>query len=241
MIGILGGIFGIGGGVIAIPALSLVGSLSQQAAEGTAMLMVVSNLLMGALNYHKQKKIDWKLAIVLGLSSIPTNVLSSSLATRISSSTLREYFAVFLFLLAAETVRKAYRTKPAVELDGLKSHDIAMHWAIVLGLAAGFLAGLFGVGGGLFIIAMLALCFGYSQAMAQGVSTVSSLPGALINLVAYSKAGNVHWETGLFLAVGGFATVPLGVYCAVHLRERLLKTLFAALATISGIALLLHR
>src|SRR5262249_45188236 len=56
--GMLGGLFGIGGGVLAIPLLGIAFGLSQQAAQGTTLLMVVPNVLFGFWQYRRRFGVD---------------------------------------------------------------------------------------------------------------------------------------------------------------------------------------
>ena len=244
-IGILGGLFGIGGGLIAIPMLGIFFGMTEQAAQGTAIIMVISNLAVGMRNYHKRKKLDWRAGLLIGASSIPSGLLASWYATHLSSTLLREWFAVFLLCLAIETARRAHFYAVIGDLpDGSELEmrsSISTLWALALGIASGCLGGLFGIGGGLFAVIMLTIFFGYPQMTAQGVSLISVIPGAFINLFMYNKAGDIHWQTGVLLALGGFVTVPMGVRIAVGLREKMLKTLFAGLSGISSVGLLLHR
>jgi uncharacterized membrane protein YfcA len=62
-----------------------------------------------------------------------------------------------------------------------------------------------------------------------------------VNLVVYGRAGNVDWVRGIALAVGGVATMPLGVAIAHRLPERLLRAIFAVMALIGAVGLFLHR
>jgi uncharacterized membrane protein YfcA len=64
-LGTLGGLFGIGGGLIAIPALGVLFGLDQQLAQGTALVMVVPNVLLALWRYHQRNRIDWRHALAL--------------------------------------------------------------------------------------------------------------------------------------------------------------------------------
>ncbi|MBU2333680.1 MAG: sulfite exporter TauE/SafE family protein, partial [Gammaproteobacteria bacterium] len=62
-LGTLGGLFGIGGGLIAIPVLGVLFGLDQQLAQGTALVMVVPNVLLAIRRYHQRNRIDWRHAL----------------------------------------------------------------------------------------------------------------------------------------------------------------------------------
>lgn len=240
LIGVLGGMLGIGGGLIAIPTLGLLFGLTEQLAQGTALIMVVSNVTLGLRKYHLKKKLEWKTGLILSATSIPTNLICSYYATQLSSALLRRAFALFLLVLAVEAFRSAYVTKKSNAFQGNIDYGISLKWTIVLGLVAGCLGGLFGIGGGLFAVIMLTLLFGYPQMIAQGISLISVLPSAIINLLIYNHAGDIQWHTGAILALGGCLTIPLGVNIALALRDQSLKFFFAGLAGLSSLGLFIH-
>src|SRR6185503_20256486 len=69
-LGFLGGLFGIGGGIIAIPVLSLVFGMDQHLAQGTTLVMVVPNVMLGLWRYYKRGGVNIRYAIVLGSSAV---------------------------------------------------------------------------------------------------------------------------------------------------------------------------
>jgi uncharacterized membrane protein YfcA len=67
--GYLGGLFGIGGGLIAIPVLGVFFGYSEQVAQGTALVMIVPNVLLGLWNYIKKVGMDARLALTLAITA----------------------------------------------------------------------------------------------------------------------------------------------------------------------------
>ncbi|HZJ53580.1 MAG TPA: sulfite exporter TauE/SafE family protein, partial [Myxococcaceae bacterium] len=113
--------------------------------------------------------------------------------------------------------------------------------AVVLGLVGGFVSGVFGVGGSLLTVPLMTTLHAMGQATAQGMGLALVAPGTLVNLFVYGRAGNVDWVRGIALAVGGVATMPLGVAIAHRLPERALRAIFAVVALISAVGLFLRR
>ena len=100
--------------------------------------------------------------------------------------------------------------------------------AILLGLSAGVLSGLFGVGGGiLFVPALLALH--RSQLHAQATSLAAILPTVGAGIWRQQRYGNVRWQAALVIGVASVAGVEGGVQLATSLSEATLRRLFAAL------------
>jgi uncharacterized protein len=99
-IGFLGGLLGIGGGLIAIPALVLLLSMSQQSVQGTALIMMLPAITLTVRKYNQRARIDRGVAVAGAAGSVAFTWLGARLALGIDSSTLRLSFAAFLFLLA---------------------------------------------------------------------------------------------------------------------------------------------
>ncbi|HEX7311658.1 MAG TPA: sulfite exporter TauE/SafE family protein [Gaiellaceae bacterium] len=100
--------------------------------------------------------------------------------------------------------------------------------AIALGLSAGVLSGLFGVGGGiLFVPALLAL--GLSQLHAEATSLAAILPTVGAGVWRQQRYGNVRWQAALVIGVASVAGVEVGVQVATSLPETTLRRLFAVL------------
>ena len=105
------------------------------------------------------------------------------------------------------------------------SADLA---AVALGLAAGVVSGLLGVGGGtLFVPTLLAL--GLSQRSAEATSLLAILPTVAVGAWRQHRYGNVRWRAALVLGVTSVVGVVGGVVAAEALPELTLRRLFAAL------------
>lgn len=237
LIGGLGGLFGVGGGIIAIPVLALAFGYPQQLAQGTAMVMVVPNVLLGLWHYHRLQNIDMRMAATLAASALLFTAPAALLATRADSGALRLAFAIFLFGLSLLVFRRLtlaednFPARPA----------LARKWAGVVGAFSGGMSGFFGVGGAMVAPPILTAYFGVNQMQAQGLALALVAPGTLVALATYATASQVQWQTGLALAVGGITSVPLGVAAAHRLPEKKLRLLFCLLLALTAVVLALER
>jgi uncharacterized membrane protein YfcA len=101
-------------------------------------------------------------------------------------------------------------------------------FAILLGLAAGVLAGMFGVGGGvLFVPTLVAL--GLGQLEAQGTSLLAILPTVLAGAWNQQRYGNLRLRTAAVVGVASIAGVEIGARIVIELPEATLRKLFAVL------------
>ena len=235
VLGALGGLFGIGGGILAIPVLGLAFGLNEQHAQGTALVMVVPNVLVGLWGYGRRGSVDRRVAILLGACAVPFTYLGALYATRVAGPGLRVGFGAYAAALA---LWFAYRTLSAPKTAAPATPRLAWGWTAVVGALGGILSGLFSVGGALFAVPFLSLLFAYTQTEAQGLSLALVAPGTIVGIIAYALAGDVDWGIGIPLALGGTVCVRYGVALAHRLPERRLRLLFCALLAAAAIGLL---
>jgi uncharacterized protein len=111
----------------------------------------------------------------------------------------------------------------------------------LIGLTAGLLSGLVGIGGGIIMVPLL-LFMGLSQHQAQGTSlAVLSVPVTLLAAINYYKQGYVDWKfavvMAIFFIIGGY----FGSKLAVHLDQKILKKIFGVILLIVAGKLLLEK
>jgi len=106
-------------------------------------------------------------------------------------------------------------------------------WALLLagaiGLVAGVLAGLFGVGGGILFVPTLTLVLGLTQLHAEASSLLAILPTAVAGAWRQRRYGNVRWRPALILGLSAIIGVEAGVQIAEALPEHALRRLFGLL------------
>ncbi len=99
--GIMAGMLGIGGGLVVIPALVMILGMSQQAAQGTSLAMMLPPIgILAAYNYYKAGHVDIKFALLLAATFILGSYFGSKLAISIPQEALKKIFGVFLLLVA---------------------------------------------------------------------------------------------------------------------------------------------
>jgi uncharacterized membrane protein YfcA len=106
-----------------------------------------------------------------------------------------------------------------------------------VGVLAGFLAGLFGVGGGILIVPGLVMAAHMSQRLAHGTSLAAVLPISLASVITYAAHGNIDWPVGAWLAVGAVAGAVVGTRLLHVLPQRTLGFLFAGILVASAVRL----
>ncbi len=100
-----------------------------------------------------------------------------------------------------------------------------------IGIAAGLLSGMFGVGGGVIIVPAMVLLYGMTQQSAIGTSLIALLlPVGLLGIIEYYRSGKISTEIiwiGLIIAAGLFAGAYFGAKIATNLSSDVLRKAFA--------------
>ena len=104
-----------------------------------------------------------------------------------------------------------------------------MIWLILIGVAAGVLGGMLGVGGGVLFVPGLVIVVGLTQHEAEATSLLAIVPVALVGAVRQNRYGNVRRDDALLAGVLSVAGVAAGVALANALSGTVLRTAFAIL------------
>lgn len=240
LIGFTGGVLGIGGGLLAIPLLGLVFNMPQQAAQGTALVMVLPAVLLTVRKYNQRARIDWYAAAAGAASSIVFTWVGARIALGADPILLRRVYAAFILCIAIfyfyqsrpkknKTIARGDESgkttsRPAPARDPAQIHKV---WFALLGVMAGLASGIFGVGGSVLAVPFLTTYFRLSQTSAQALALTMIVPGVIVALATYTAHGQAHWLIGLPLAAGSICCVPYGVRCAYAMPEPRLKMIFA--------------
>jgi len=105
VIGALTGLFGIGGGFLAIPILVLFFNVAPSKAAGTSLFIITINTLTGFFaHYRHWSDVDWTLPIVIALVALVISRLASLRSSQLSPTTLKRAFAYFVFAIALFTL-----------------------------------------------------------------------------------------------------------------------------------------
>jgi uncharacterized membrane protein YfcA len=232
-LGFFGGVFGIGGGIIAIPALVLLGGMGQAQAQGTALVMMVPNLLIGWWRYSLQQAAPWPRVLGIGLLASLTTGVVAHFAHGMHPDTLRTVFSICLLLIAMRMLAQAQGATTSAS-----TARIHPRWIPLVGVVGGSSMGLLGIGGGLVATPLLTSWFGQKQAMAQSLALALVAPSSVIALGSYAAAGQVDWALGLPMALSGMFTVSSGVALATRLPDKQMRSWFAWMLSATSVWML---
>ncbi len=109
--GMLSGMFGVGGGILFVPTLTLVVGLSQIEAQATSLAAIVPVVALGAWRQNRHGLVRWRIALIVGLASAIGVTAGALLASELPEDVLRNLFAALLVVTAVQLVTSASRIR----------------------------------------------------------------------------------------------------------------------------------
>lgn len=242
--GMLSGLFGVGGGVVMVPLLALVLGLDQHRAQGaTLAAMLLPTGLPAVLQYRSRGiRTSLRLVGVLVLAFLFGIYGGARVANLIPSEPLRWGYAAFLVLLAVKTY---FRHEPPPVDRTVEPLDLSSGlwtWGFPIGLLAGVVSGLTGLGGAVVVIPLLASRFRMTQHEAQLASLMMLLPPiGLPGVYVYAKAqGGLPWVVIAGVAVGFAAGALAGARVATRVQGAKLKQSYAVVVLLMALLVALR-
>jgi uncharacterized membrane protein YfcA len=217
--GALAGLMGVGGGILLVPLLVHSLRRSQHEAQGTSLAFIIGTALVASIPYVRHDTVPWSLVGVLALGGIPGVMTGAALAKRTPAARLAFWFGIAMLAAAARLL-----FAPPLVSQGV---TWAAPWNALLGFGIGTIAGLLGVGGGVFLVPALVLGQGLGQHTAQGVSLALIVPVAVVGAFSYARHGHAEWRLLPALFAGGAVGGWLGATWAHALDAPLLTRFFA--------------
>jgi uncharacterized membrane protein YfcA len=222
--GFLSGRVGVGGGILIVPSLVLLLGFSQRLAHGTSLAAVLPIAIASLTTYAFEDKVDWKVGALLAVGAVVGAVVGTQLLRRLPHDTLAIAFAV---LLVATAVRLLVDHSDAGGRGAL--HPATVLTLIVVGLITGVLAGLLGVGGGIFVVPAMVVGYGIPAAVAKGTSLAMIVPTSIMGTWRNRKNHNVDLRVAVTLGLAGVVSAFIGGKISVGMSEQTSNVLFALL------------
>ncbi len=242
--GLSAGLFGIGGGLITVPAMIFllplfsVDSHTYHVAIATSLAAIIPTAIMSSYGHYKKHAIRWPVIIRLTPGLVAGGLCGVFLALYTSQAILKVVFGFFLLLVASNMFRRSMRE--SVDVFHIQSVNP------FAGLAIGTISSLMGVGGGTMSVPYL-VWKGLKVHQAIGCSAFLGLPIALSATVAFYLSRFTEYElTGGYIylpaligiSLAAVIVAPLGVNLAHKLPVKTLKKLFSILLIVVAIKII---
>ena len=225
-IGLLLGLVGGGGSILAVPVLVYILGEPVERATTESLLIVGVTALVGAVVASRAQRVHVQIALAFAAAGAATAVAGTALNRLAGSRVIMLGFALLL-LAAAYALVRDLTVRMAFPVNDGK----APAWARVTtaGAATGLLTGFFGVGGGFVIVPALALVLGLPMTLAVGTSLLVIALTSAAALAAHLATGTINLPLSAAFTLAAIAGAVAGTRLHGQIPEPLLRRLFALL------------
>lgn len=247
-VGTYGSMVGVGGGFFIVPVLLFLGN-SARVAAGTSLFVVLANSTSSLVSYLRQRRVDLRSGALFAAAGIPGALLGAWVDQFVPRHIFNMLFGALLVAVALRTfLSKEAQAEDAPEaVPPEKSGDVQRDFVDAMGVryryrfnvlggiavsaVTGFLASLFGIGGGVIQVPAMVYLFSFPAHIAVGTSQLIIAVTALFGTLSHAYYGDILLMPALFLAIGAIAGAQLGARLAVRMRATaLMRWLSLALA-----------
>lgn len=230
--GSVSGLFGVGGGIIMAPGLVMLVGLGVRKAAASALATVVPIAAFGLIGYAVAGKVEPALALAVAAGALIGTAIGNRLLRVLPERALMAALGLLLIVVA---IRMVQQVGAGVGPD---SSTIETLEAAGIGMFAGFLSGLFGVGGGFVIVPALILLLGKQPAIAKGTSLMAMMPPAVLGTYLNARSGFVDWQAAAAGGVTGAGLAYLSAGVSVGLDPAVANVSFGLLLIVVASRLL---
>lgn len=233
--GILSGLFGVGGGIVMVPLLTMLAGMDHRRAAATSLAAIVPTTAVGAITYAVAGHVDLAAGVAIAAGGIGGSLIGTRLLRTLPLGWLRWLFIALLLLVAV----RLFLEVPA------RGAGIAYQWYSILalvglGLVMGIASGLFGIGGGVIVVPVLVTLFGASDLLAKGTSLLAIIPASVTGTLANARHGMVSLRDGLRVGIPA-AIASFGASTLAFLLPPRLSTILFAILIVAAVAQLAVR
>lgn len=248
--GFASGLLGVGGGFLIVPLqyflLKYIGvspDLAILISFGTSLAIIVPTAFSGAYRHTRTMENILKPGIRLGIFGLIGGVLGGFVASALPSRVLEIIFGLLLLFIAVNNIVNINKEREEAKIP------LNLISTAIIGLLVGFSSGLLGVGGGIFLIAILTALLGFSLIEAIGTSSVFICLTAIGGFLSYMVSG---WGVSTFPYSIGYVSIinfiliacfsvpmaSLGAKMAHRVPQKKLKIIFSILVLYMALKML---
>lgn len=248
--GFLGGLFGIGGGMIAVPALLLTFSMMNfpehdimQITIGTSLAAMIFTAASSAFAHYKQNGIRWDLFKILAPGVALGSFLGAFIAHDLLSHQLKLLFGIFVIIAGLYSILNSRDAND-------ESQEAPQYFPIFsLAIVIGTLSAILGLGGGVMIVPLLTH-FGSSLRNAISTSAITGFLVALIGSLSFltlglnhngteGSVGYIYIPAFIFMGIAAALVAPIGASYSYRLSSDFLKYSFGTFQILVGLSMII--
>lgn len=249
--GVLSGMFGVGGAVLTTPGIRVLGATPIESV-GSTIPAILPGALSGAWRYAREHMVDWSVALPSGVLGAGFAVVGAEASDHVNGHYLMLLTAAMLLWSGLNNVRFRTRVPEKVavpvggpaDAEGTEFHEHAhalgrgrtrkpsMPMVALIGAAAGLLAGLLGVGGGVLLVPAYTGLLRMPPKRAVATSLVAVAIFSVPAMITHMLLGHINWAFALLLVVGVVPGAQVGARLTIHGSETRLRFLMGLFFTV---------
>lgn len=262
--GVLSGLFGIGGGIVTMPALRLLLGAPALVAIGTPLVAIIPGAITGSITFVRRGVADVRTGVTAGAAGALLAVAGAFTSDFLGGTVVLVFASALLFYFAISMAWTAAREErprgdadgekgctdagqlTAAEADASDELDVVagsrnetaekpLLVALAIGAFAGFNSGLMGVGGGFILVPLFSRLLGFSQKRAVATSLISIMILAIPGVATHAMLGHIDWRAGAGLVLGVVPGAWVGARIALRSSDRALRFAFAGMLAFTGV------
>jgi uncharacterized membrane protein YfcA len=243
---LLSTMLGIGGGVVMVPLLTLFARMPLKRTAGTSLAVIFLVIVVGliAQAVKAPRDIHWQISLVLAAGAIAGSFIGKWLNKRLPERAFRYALCAVLVLVGVRLAGLTPETSPFLGAMADLRVPLDVAYLLLVGLLAGIVSALFGLGGGIVAVPALAVAFGYFHehfTATRATSLAMILPTSLVGAVLHWRAGNVDLKLVGRMTPFALAFAVAGVLMAYAVPKDALKVTFGVLLVAAALRLALEK
>jgi uncharacterized membrane protein YfcA len=242
LIGFCIGLTGVGGGILVLPALTVILRIDPIVAVGTTTLYAFLTKCTAILHHVRLKTINWGTSLRFLIGAVPANIISAVWVSRqgadeafkeslITFIVYVVFFAVgmMVFNMLGQSLPSLMRRERSLA-EHINEHRILRNGlSTLLGAICGGLLGATAIGGGVLIVPILIILFGLPASSTVGSAIFITLILTMATSLIYGSRGEMDLVTAIIMSVGSLAGVYHGSRLSVRMPETLLRIIVIGL------------
>jgi uncharacterized membrane protein YfcA len=226
--GSVSGLLGVGGGILTVPLMIFLLGLDFHSATTVSLFAILFVSITGSVEHHRNKHVDIKLGLIIGITGSIGAVLGSILNGYTQANILEVAFAIMLFISAIRFFTKEHESK----VEG--------RWPLpIIGFGGGFIAGLLGLGGGIVMVQGL-VYIGIPIHMAIGTSMFAMIFNATAAVLTHTLLGHLDLLVALPMTAGAVLGTWGGSWYSGKVPGKDLKRIFGVFMVVIGIYMIVR-
>ncbi len=256
VVGLPASMCGLGGGFILVPTLILAFNLSPQNAIAISLVAMCGTTVSAAIGYIRQKRVDYKLALLYDIFDIPGVIVGAYLTTILPKNLLIGLCGFFIMFLSLLMIRSFRKRNPSIpektevscggwdrtvndSMDKVFEYKIRKPSFIVISsLLSGLVTGLVGLGGGITdTTTMMLLGIPSHIAVASSEFAMALTNGA--GVITHGFLQNIYLDYAIPITIGTIIGAQIGVMLAKRTKQKTLKLILSVVSLLFSLRLIL--